>query len=71
SAGWTDGHWEKGLNPWDVAAGSLLVDEAGGIVSTFAGDGAFLNSGQIVVGTPGVHAALVEVLMRYPALGSC
>jgi myo-inositol-1(or 4)-monophosphatase len=68
SAGWTDGHWEKGLNAWDVGAGSLLVQEAGGVVSTFTGDRAFLNSGQIVVGTPGVHAALVDVLMRYPAL---
>jgi myo-inositol-1(or 4)-monophosphatase len=70
SAGWTDGHWEKGLNAWDVGAGSLLVQEAGGVVSTFSGDRAFLNSGQIVVGTPGVHAALVDVLMRYPALAA-
>ena len=70
SAGWTDGHWEKGLNAWDVGAGSLLVQEAGGVVSTFTGDRAFLNSGQIVVGTPGVHAALVDVLMRYPALAA-
>jgi myo-inositol-1(or 4)-monophosphatase len=70
SAGWTDGHWEKGLNAWDVGAGSLLVQEAGGVVSTFTGNRAFLNSGQIVVGTPGVHAALVDVLMRYPALAA-
>lgn len=70
SAGWTDGHWEKGLNAWDVGAGSLLVQEAGGLVSTFTGSRAFLSSGQIVVGTPGVHAALVDVLMRYPALAA-
>ncbi len=70
SAGWTDGHWEKGLNAWDVGAGSLLVQEAGGVVSTFTGNRAFLNSGQIVVGTPGVHAALVDVLMRYPTLAA-
>jgi myo-inositol-1(or 4)-monophosphatase len=70
SAGWTDGHWEKGLNAWDVGAGSLLVQEAGGVVSTFTGNRAFLNSGQIVVGTPGVHAALVDVLMHYPALAA-
>jgi myo-inositol-1(or 4)-monophosphatase len=68
SAGWVDGHWERGLNAWDVGAGSLLVEEAGGVVSTFTGTKSFLESGHIVVGTPGVHAALLDVLMRYPAL---
>lgn len=68
AAGWVDGHWEKGLNAWDVGAGSLLIEEAGGVVSTFQGSGPFLNSGQIVVGTPGVHAELLDVLKRYPAL---
>ena len=70
AAGWTDAHWEKGLNPWDVAAGSLLVQEAGGHVSTFGGSGSFLHSGQVVAGTPGVHAALVDVLKRYPTLAT-
>jgi len=70
SAGFTDGHWEKGLNAWDVGAGSLLVQEAGGAVSTFRGGDAFIHSGNIVVGTPGVHAALVDVLTRYPALSA-
>jgi myo-inositol-1(or 4)-monophosphatase len=68
AAGWVDGHWEKGLNAWDVGAGSLLVEEAGGAVSTFSGSAAFLNSGQIIVGSPGVHAALLDVLRRYPTL---
>jgi myo-inositol-1(or 4)-monophosphatase len=68
AAGWVDGHWEKGLNAWDVGAGSLLVEEAGGAVSTFSGSGSFLNSGQIIVGSPGVHAALLDVLHRYPTL---
>ena len=68
AAGWTDGHWEKGLNAWDVGAGSLLIEEAGGAVSTFSGTDAFLESGHIVGGSPGVHAALLDVLMRYPAL---
>jgi len=70
AAGWVDGHWEKGLNAWDVAAGSLLVQEAGGTVSTFDGGSAFLDSGQVVAATPAVHAALVEVLHRYPALAA-
>ncbi|HKU87566.1 MAG TPA: inositol monophosphatase family protein [Casimicrobiaceae bacterium] len=68
AAGWVDGHWEKGLNAWDVGAGSLLVEEAGGAVSTFSGGASFLNSGQIIVGSPGVHAALLDVLHRYPTL---
>ena len=68
AAGWVDGHWEKGLNAWDVGAGSLLVEEAGGAVSTFSGSASFLNSGQIIVGSPGVHAALLDVLRRYPTL---
>jgi myo-inositol-1(or 4)-monophosphatase len=68
AAGWVDGHWEKGLNAWDVGAGSLLVEEAGGVVSTFTGSASFLNSGQIIVGSRGVHAALLDVLRRYPTL---
>jgi myo-inositol-1(or 4)-monophosphatase len=68
AAGWTDGFWEKGLNAWDVGAGSLLVEEAGGPVSTFSGSASFLDSGQIIAGTPGVHAALLDVLHRYPTL---
>ncbi len=68
AAGWVDGHWEKGLNAWDVGAGSLLVEEAGGVVSTFTGSASFLNRGQIIVGSPGVHAALLDVLRRYPTL---
>jgi len=68
AAGWVDGHWKKGLNAWDVGAGGLLVEEAGGAVGTFSGSTPFLDSGQIIAGTPGVHAALLDVLHRYPAL---
>lgn len=70
SAGWIDGHWEKGLNAWDMAAGGLLIQEAGGVVTTFNGSEAFLNSGQVLAGAPGVHAELLDVLRRYPALAS-
>jgi myo-inositol-1(or 4)-monophosphatase len=70
AAGWVDGHWEKGLNAWDVAAGSLLVEEAGGMVSAFDGSNAFLDSGQVVAASPSVHAALVDVLHRYSALAA-
>lgn len=70
AAGWTDGFWEKNLNPWDVGAGSLLVEEAGGRVSDFSGQGRFLHCGHIVAGTPGVHRDLVEVLSQYPTLAT-
>jgi myo-inositol-1(or 4)-monophosphatase len=70
AAGWTDGHWEKGLNAWDVGAGSLLVEEAGGKVSTFDGSSTYLNGGQIVAGSPAVHAELLDVFKRYPALAA-
>lgn len=68
AAGWMDGFWEKKLNAWDVGAGSLLVREAGGLVSDFSGAGNYLEGGQMVAGTPGVHRELVEVFMRYPGL---
>ena len=70
AAGWLDGFWEKKLNAWDVAAGSLLVQEAGGEVSDFSGGERFLTGGQIVAGTRGVHRELVDVLRRYPALAA-
>ena len=68
AAGFLDGHWEKGLNAWDVGAGSLLIQEAGGVVTTFDGGDGFLDAGQVVAGPPGVHAELVDVLARYPAM---
>ncbi|MGE3775386.1 MAG: inositol monophosphatase family protein [Gammaproteobacteria bacterium] len=70
AAGFLDGHWEKGLYPWDVGAASLLVQEAGGVVTTFSGGEGFLDGGQIVAGPPGVHAELIEVFARYPALAA-
>lgn len=70
AAGWVEGHWEKGLNAWDVAAGSLIVQEAGGTVSAFGGGTAFLNSGQIIAAGPAVRAVLLDVLHRYPALAA-
>jgi myo-inositol-1(or 4)-monophosphatase len=56
-----DGFWEAGLSRWDVAAGSLLVEEAGGIVTDLAGGDTYLASGDIVAAGPGLHAKLVEV----------
>jgi myo-inositol-1(or 4)-monophosphatase len=65
AAGRTDGFWEEGLGPWDIAAGSLLIEEAGGVVTDFVGGGGAIETGAIVAGTPGVHAELREIVHRH------
>jgi myo-inositol-1(or 4)-monophosphatase len=62
AAGRFDGFWEEGLAPWDVAAGALLVEEAGGRVSGYRGDPMRLDGGNIVAANPALHAALVGEL---------
>jgi myo-inositol-1(or 4)-monophosphatase len=62
AAGVFDGYFEQALGPWDVAAGALLVREAGGVVTDWSGDDrAWLTSGDIVAGSPALHAALLEL----------
>jgi myo-inositol-1(or 4)-monophosphatase len=57
-----DGFFELALGPWDVAAGALLIREAGGVVTDWSGDAAaWLRSGDILAGPPAVHEALLEV----------
>src|SRR5947207_6259522 len=57
-----DGFFELHLSPWDVAAGSLLITEAGGVISDFSGGGRALVRGNIVGAPPGVHAELVRMI---------
>jgi myo-inositol-1(or 4)-monophosphatase len=65
AAGVFDGFFELALGPWDVAAGALLVREAGGVVTDWAGDpDAWLVSGDIVAAPPRVHARLLEITSR-------
>ncbi len=61
AAGRLDGFWEFGLSPWDTAAGSLLISEAGGLVSTLNG-ASYLHGGHILAGTPKVYAPLLDLL---------
>jgi myo-inositol-1(or 4)-monophosphatase len=62
AAGVFDGYFEQALGTWDVAAGALLVREAGGIVTDWSGDeGAWLDSGDIVAGPPVIHEAMLEL----------
>ena len=57
-----DGFWEMKLKPWDMAAGALIVREAGGLVSDFSGEDRFLDTGSIVAGSPSVFRQILERL---------
>ena len=69
AAGWYDGFFETGLSPWDVAAGSLLVTEAGGLIGNFTGEADFLHQREVVAGNPKIYAQLVQLLERFSAVG--
>jgi myo-inositol-1(or 4)-monophosphatase len=62
AAGRLDGFWELGLSAWDMAAGSLLITEAGGLVSDLDGELNYLDAGHIVCGSPKVFVQLLQVL---------
>lgn len=70
AAGRLDGFWEIGLSKWDIAAGALLITEAGGMVGDLQGNERYLESGNIVAGTPKVFAQLLPLLAPHltPAL---
>ncbi len=59
--------WEIGLKPWDTAAGTLLIQEAGGRVGTLTG-GAYAQGGNLIAGSPKAYEALVELLPRRTSL---
>lgn len=63
ACGRLDGFWEFGLRPWDIAAGSLLVQEAGGLISDLQGGEDYLKHGDVVAGTPKVFKSLLQTLI--------
>jgi myo-inositol-1(or 4)-monophosphatase len=65
AAGWYDGFFETGLQPWDCAAGSLMITEAGGLVGNFTGEADFLYQREMVAGNPKIYAQLVQMLSEY------
>ncbi len=65
AAGRLDGFWEFGLNIWDIAAGSLILRESGGLISELEGKNDYLASGNIVAGSPKVHDALKKLITPY------
>ena len=64
AAGRYDGFWEFNLKPWDLAAGALLVQEAGGVATDFTGDQGFLENGNIVAGNLRVHAQMLHIISQ-------
>jgi myo-inositol-1(or 4)-monophosphatase len=65
AAGYYDGFFETGLNPWDIAAGSLIISEAGGLIGNFTGESDFLYQREVVAGNPKVYGQLVQILAPY------
>ena len=70
AAGYYDGFFETGLSPWDIAAGSLIIQEAGGLIGNFTGEADFLYNREIVAGNPKVYAQLVQLLAPYTSMQS-
>lgn len=65
AAGRMDGFWEFGLQPWDIAAGSLILREAGGMISSMTDDGDYMETGNIIAGAPKVHAELEQLVKPF------
>ena len=62
AAGRLDAFFEIGLSPWDMAAGSLLISEAGGLVSDLTGESAYMATGNIIAGNPKIFSQLLQVI---------
>ena len=60
ASGRLDGHWEIGLNSWDIAAGALLVKEAGGFIGDFSGRNKYLETGNVVAGNSDVYKQILK-----------
>jgi myo-inositol-1(or 4)-monophosphatase len=65
AAGYYDGFFETGLQPWDAAAGSLMITEAGGLIGNFTGEADFLYQREVVAGNPKIYGQLVQTLAPY------
>jgi myo-inositol-1(or 4)-monophosphatase len=59
-----DGFWELGLKPWDLAAGCLLIQEAGGLVTDLDDAQSFMESGNIIAANPAIHPQMLEIISK-------
>ena len=64
ASGRVDGFWEFNLKSWDIAAGALIVMEAGGLVTDFSGNDKFLESGNIIAANPKMLQAMAKVITK-------
>jgi myo-inositol-1(or 4)-monophosphatase len=62
AAGYVDGYWEKSIKPWDIAAGALIVQEAGGLVTDINGNLDFMSQKHILAANPTLHAEMLKLL---------
>ena len=69
AAGHYDGFFEPGLSPWDMAAGALMVTEAGGLVGNFTGESDFLYQREVIAGNPKIYGQLVQMLEPFSQIG--
>ena len=70
AAGYYDAFFETGLSPWDIAAGSLIVTEAGGLVGNFTGEADFLHQRECLAASPKIYAQLVTLLQPFSKFAS-
>ena len=62
AAGRYDGFWEFGLSPWDMAAGCLLITEAGGLVGDMDGNDTYMQNGNVFAGNPKIYGQLLQII---------
>ena len=65
AAGYYDAFFETGLQPWDVAAGSLIVTEAGGLIGNFTGESDYMYQREVLAGAPKIYGQMVQILTPY------
>lgn len=70
ACGRLDGYWERGLSPWDIAAGVILLKEAGGKVTAYDGSPLIIESGRILATNGKIHHALSQELKQLPSLSA-
>jgi len=65
AAGRFEGFWELGLSPWDMAAGSIIIEEAGGKISDFWGENSHLTSGYVAATNGHIHSDLIQIIQKH------
>jgi len=69
ASGRLDGFWEFGLSPWDMAAGCLLISEAGGLVGDLSGGENYMKTGNLVAGTPKIFSQMLQIIGNHRTAG--